>query len=149
MITQPKSNPIITYLWALAILAAVINQAVTTVKAALTTPVPQREKTVTEAANRLRNAPPKNGKALVLLGMPQDWTEDSLYFAYRLQYLVYPLRVDRLLFPWEDLDAESYSDIYICDELMLLRQSDVEWHSGTVYKVRTPISTRRIRGGLE
>ena len=149
MLIFTKSGRAIIYLWVAAICVAFVNQIVTAVKASIPEKTYQREKTVQHAALELRQHSPPNGRALVLLGLPQDWTEDSIYFAYRLQYLVYPTRVDRLYFPWDGLDARVYNDIYICDELMLLRPSDTLWHSGTVYRVRTPISTSRIRGGKE
>jgi hypothetical protein len=149
MLNPSKSNTVVSFLWAIAIVVALVNQVVTAVKASVPEPVAQRERTVQEAAQRLRSSPPANGRTLVLIGLTADRTEDSIYFSYRLQYLIYPMRVDRLIFPWDGLNAESYSDIYICDELMLLRPSDTEWHSGTVYRVRTPISTSKIRGRVD
>ena len=136
-------------LWGLAIAAAVANQAAGAVKAAVPEPVTQQEKTVQEAARHLKASPPPDGRTLVLLGPPDVLSADSIYFGYRLQYLVYPQRIDRIFFPWDGLNAESYSEIYLCDDLMLLRPSDVESHSGTVYHLRAPITTSKLRGGAQ
>ena len=139
----------VTVLWGLAIAAAVVNQAAGAVKATVPEPATQQEKTVQEAARRLRTSPPPDSRSLVLLGPPEVITPDSLYFGYRLQYLIYPQRVDRFFFPWEGMTAETYKEVYLCDDLMLLRPADVESHSGTVYRLRTPISTSRLRGGAQ
>ena len=148
--TSPRvlnSARLITALWGIGLAAAFLNLAAAALKAAVPEPILQKEKTVQEAASHLRSSPPPTGRVLVLL--PEIPSESSQYFAYRLQYLAYPIRIDRFYFPWDGMRSEPYSDVYLCDDLTILLPSDVETQSGTVYRLRTPISTGKLHGSSQ